>query len=35
VHGVRDRAEYMAKQPGLKERLAAKQHLCEGVNYGF
>jgi len=34
VFGVRDRAEYMARQPELK-RLAAKAHVCEGVNYGF
>ena len=34
VFGVRDRSEYMAKQPELK-RLAAKAHMCEGVNYGF
>jgi glutaconate CoA-transferase subunit A len=35
VHSVRDRAEYMAKQPGLTSRLRAKDHFCEGVNYGF
>ncbi len=35
VHGVKDRAEYMAKLPGLAERLKAKDHYCEGVNYGF
>jgi glutaconate CoA-transferase subunit A len=35
VHGVRDRAEYMAKQPGLADRLRAKPHWCEGVNYGY
>lgn len=35
VHGVRDRAEYMTKQPGLAARLKAKDHFCEGVNYGF
>jgi glutaconate CoA-transferase subunit A len=34
VYGVRDRSEYMARQPGLR-RLAAKAHMCEGVNYGF
>ena len=34
VYGVRDRPEYMARQPGLR-RLAAKAHMCEGVNYGF
>ena len=35
VHGVRDRAEYMARQPGLEERLEASQQVCTGVNYGF
>jgi glutaconate CoA-transferase subunit A len=35
VHGVRDRAEYMARQPGLAERLKASQQVCAGVNYGF
>jgi glutaconate CoA-transferase subunit A len=35
VHGVADRAGYMARMPGLRERLAAKDHYCEGVNYGF
>ena len=35
VHGVRDRAEYMAKQPGLATRLKAKDHFSQGVNYGF
>jgi glutaconate CoA-transferase subunit A len=35
VHGVADRAGYMARLPGLRERLAAKDHYCEGVNYGF
>ena len=35
VHGVKDRAGYMAKQPGLAQRLKAKDHYCEGVNYGF
>lgn len=35
VHGVKDRAEYMRRQPDLKVRLAAKAHMCEGVNYGF
>ena len=34
VYGVRDRAEYMARQPELK-RLTAKAQMCEGVNYGF
>ncbi len=35
VHGVADRAEYMARQPELRARLTAKDHYCEGVNYGF
>jgi glutaconate CoA-transferase subunit A len=35
VYGVKDRSEYMAKLPGLAERLKAKDHYCEGVNYGF
>ena len=35
VYGVPDRAAYMAKQPGLAERLAASRQLCSGVNYGF
>lgn len=35
VHGVKDRAGYMAKHPGLAERLKASQQVCAGVNYGF
>jgi glutaconate CoA-transferase subunit A len=35
VYGVKDRAEYMARMPGLATRLKAKDHYCEGVNYGF
>jgi glutaconate CoA-transferase subunit A len=35
VYGVSGRAEYMAKQPGLAERLKAKDQVCTGVNYGF
>jgi glutaconate CoA-transferase, subunit A len=35
VHGVRDRAEYMRRQPGLRERLAAKDRVCAGVSYGY
>jgi glutaconate CoA-transferase subunit A len=35
VFGVKDRAEYIARQPDLKARLTAKAHMCEGVNYGF
>ncbi|HET7240706.1 MAG TPA: CoA-transferase [Gemmatimonadales bacterium] len=34
VHGVRDRAEYVAKCGGL-ERLRARQRVCAGVNYGY
>jgi glutaconate CoA-transferase subunit A len=34
VHGVRDRAGYVAKCAGL-ERLKASQRMCSGVNYGF
>ena len=35
VYGVRDRAEYMQKQPGLADRLKARARFCAGVNYGF
>ena len=35
VYGVKDRAEYLARQPDLKAQLTAKDHYCEGVNYGF
>ncbi|HET9342494.1 MAG TPA: CoA-transferase [Candidatus Eremiobacteraceae bacterium] len=35
VHGAADRAAYMDKMPGLRERLEAKPRFCEGVNYGF
>ena len=35
VYGVSDRAAYLAKQPELTRRLAAKQRLTSGVNYGF
>ncbi|HZH80337.1 MAG TPA: hypothetical protein VFD68_03465, partial [Gemmatimonadales bacterium] len=35
VHGVPDRAGYLAKQPGLVARLKAKERLSRGVNYGF
>jgi glutaconate CoA-transferase, subunit A len=34
VHGVRDRAEYVARCGGL-ERLRARQQVCAGVNYGY
>jgi len=35
VHGVTDRSEYLAKQPGLIERLQADDRVCAGVNYGY
>jgi glutaconate CoA-transferase, subunit A len=35
VYGVTDRAEYMARNAGLKERLAAHARVCAGVNYGY
>lgn len=35
VYGVEDRAGYLAKQPGLVDRLRAKEQLCAGVNYGY
>jgi glutaconate CoA-transferase, subunit A len=35
VYGVRDRVEYMQKQPGLADRLKARAQFCAGVNYGF
>lgn len=35
VRGVPDRAGYMAKQPGLTERLKADSRNSEGVNYGY
>ncbi len=35
VHGVRDRAEYVAKQPGLRERLAATPRPSGSVDYGY
>ena len=35
VYGVKDRAEYLAKLPGLTSRLKAKDQICAGVNYGF
>jgi glutaconate CoA-transferase subunit A len=34
VHGVKDRAEYVARCGGL-ERLRADARVCAGVNYGF
>ncbi|MFI5360842.1 MAG: CoA transferase subunit A [Elusimicrobiota bacterium] len=35
VYGVKDRAEYMLKNPGLAERLKAKPRVCAGVDYGY
>lgn len=35
VLGVADRAEYLRRQPGLVERLAARPQVCAGVSYGF
>ena len=35
VHGVDDRAAYMARQPGLADRLAARPMPCAGVSYGY
>ncbi len=35
VYGVKDRAEYMKKNPGLAERLKAKHQVCAGVDYGY
>jgi glutaconate CoA-transferase subunit A len=35
VLGVPDRAAYVAKHPGLADRLSAEQRVCAGVNYGY
>ena len=35
VHGVRDRADYLARLPGLTEKLDADRRVSVGVNYGF
>jgi glutaconate CoA-transferase subunit A len=35
VRGVEGRAGYLARHPGLVERLQASQQVCAGVNYGF
>ncbi len=35
VYGVKDREQYMKKNPGLAERLRAKDQICAGVNYGY
>ena len=35
VYGVPDRAGYLAKHPGLADRLTARAQVSAGVNYGF
>jgi glutaconate CoA-transferase subunit A len=35
VHGVSGRQEYLARHPGLVERLRADEQVCAGVNYGY
>jgi glutaconate CoA-transferase subunit A len=35
VYGVRDRAEYVERQPGLRERLRASRRMSGEVNYGY
>jgi glutaconate CoA-transferase, subunit A len=35
VYGVKDRAEYLARQPDLQDRLRAVHRYSEGVNFGF
>ena len=35
VYGCADRAAYLARMPGLQDRLRAKERTCAGVNYGF
>jgi glutaconate CoA-transferase subunit A len=35
VYGVDDRAAYMARHPGLAERLAARPMVSAGVSYGY
>ncbi len=35
VYGVPDRAAYVAKHPGLVDRLTAQRLVSAGVNYGF
>jgi glutaconate CoA-transferase subunit A len=35
VYGVRDRSEYMRRQPALANGLKAREQFCAGVNYGF
>ncbi|MEW5915934.1 MAG: CoA-transferase [Gemmatimonadota bacterium] len=35
VYGCATRAEYIERQPGLRERLTAQARMCAGVNYGY
>ena len=35
VHGARDRADYLERQPALRRRLTAGTRMSAGVNYGF
>ncbi|MBI5069087.1 MAG: CoA transferase subunit A [Deltaproteobacteria bacterium] len=35
VYGCADRAAYLARMPGLQDRLRARERTCAGVNYGF
>ena len=35
VYGVSGRQEYLARHPGLVERLRADEQICAGVNYGY
>ncbi len=35
VYGVSGRQEYLARHPGLVERLRAGEQVCAGVNYGY
>jgi len=35
VYGVPDRQAYLAKYPGLVERLSADERIAGGVNYGY
>jgi glutaconate CoA-transferase subunit A len=35
VYGVRDRAEYVERQPGLRERLRVSRRMSGEVNYGY
>jgi glutaconate CoA-transferase subunit A len=35
VYGVRDRGDYLAKLPGIAERLDADRRVSAGVNYGY